>query len=392
MTEKNRSENKTADFEDYRKKVKQRKLLVKLIIILILFFGVFVLVLNIDNIIDSLKGVASKIDSKTSTEVGYPIKLSGSASYSFESFGENFSLLSDTYLYTYSLDGGQNYALKHSYSKPVHCTNSRRILLYDKDYNDFSLYSKTRLIYKNTLEEKIVFGRLSNRDSAAIVTNSDRYSNIVYIYDGNGEWKYTRKFLNENVMNVGFSSDDRYIYVVTLGAENGDIFSSIYKYDTTDESEAVWSYKLIKSVIPLEIVVKKNRVCVIYDNYAVSINESDGSLQGEKEFQGTVACLDSSDSMIGLIYYDSSSNKNILVSLDYNMKVNASGIVSPNINKVILDRNTIYIIQSGKITGFNSEMKAVEEKEISEDCVSFIKIGNSFLLLGYNSINIENLT
>ncbi|HBH94720.1 MAG TPA: hypothetical protein DDX91_03155, partial [Ruminococcaceae bacterium] len=97
MTEKNRSENKTADFEDYRKKVKQRKLLVKLIIILILFFGVFVLVLNIDNIIDSLKGVASKIDSKTSTEVGYPIKLSGSASYSFESFGENFSLLSDTW-------------------------------------------------------------------------------------------------------------------------------------------------------------------------------------------------------------------------------------------------------------------------------------------------------
>lgn len=392
MAEKNGSENKTADFEEYRKKVKQRKLLVKLIIILVLFFGVFLLVMNIDNIIDSLKGVASKIDTKTSTEVGYPIKLSGSASYSFESFGDNFSLLSDTYLYTYNLDGGQNYALKHSYSNPVHCTNSKRILLYDKDYNNFSLYSKTRLVYKNTLEEKIVFGRLSNRDSAAIVTNSDRYSNIIYVYDGNGEWKYTRKFLNENVMNVGFSSDDRYIYVITIGAENGDIFSAIYKYDTTDESEAVWTYKLIKPSFPLEIVVKKNRVCVIYDNYALSVNESDGSIQGEKEFQGIVTCLDNSDSMIGLIYYDSSSNKNILVSLDFDMKVNTSGIVNPNIKEIILDGNTIYIIQSGKIIGFNSEMEAVAEKQISDDCVSFIKIGNSFLLLGYNSINIENLT
>ena len=33
MAEKSGSENKTADFEEYRKKVKQRKLLVKLIII-----------------------------------------------------------------------------------------------------------------------------------------------------------------------------------------------------------------------------------------------------------------------------------------------------------------------------------------------------------------------
>lgn len=391
MTENNESKNKTADLEEYRKKVKQRKLLVKLVVFLVLFFCFFALILNIDNIIDSLKGVASRIDTKTSTDVGYPIKLSGSASYSFESFGENFSLLSDTYLYTYNLDGGQNYALKHSYSKPVHCCNSKRILLYDKDYNNFSLYSKTRLIYKGSVEEKIVFGAISSGDSVAIVTNSDKYSNIVYVYDGNGEWKYTRKFLNENVMNVGFSSNDRYIYVVTLGAENGDIFSSIYKYDTTDESEAIWSYKLTKSSIPLNVIVNKNRVCVVYDNYALSLNESDGSLQGEKELQGTVTCLDNSDSMIGLIYYDSSSNKNILVSLDYDVKVNTSGIVNPNINKVIVDGNTMYIIQSGKLTGVDSAMKTVAEKQISEDCVSFIKIDNSFLLLGYNNINKESL-
>lgn len=378
MSEDNKSGNKAVDLEEYRKKVKQRKLLVKLIIILAFVLGAFVLIMNLENIMDSLKGIASKIDTKTSNDVGYPIKLSGSASYSFESFGENFSLLSDTYLYTYNIDGGQNYALKHSYSKPVHCANSKRILLYDKDYNDFSLYSKTRLIYKGTVEEKIVFGTISNKDTVAIVTNSEKYSNNIYVYNGNGEWKYTRKFLNENVMNVGFSSDDRYIYTVTLGAENGDIYSTVYKYDTTNESEAVWSYKLVKASIPLKIMVKKNRVCVIYDNYVVSLNESDGSLQGEKEFQGTVTCFDNSDSMIGLIYYDSSSNKDVLMSYDYDMNNIASVVVDPSVNKIISDNNTLYIIQSEKITGYNSEMKVVAEKQVSDDCVSFVKIGNSF--------------
>lgn len=391
MSEDNKSGKKTADLEEYRKRVKQRKLLVKLVIILALFFGVFIIVLNIDDITDSLKGIASKIDTKTSKEVGYPIKLSGSASYSFESFGEGFSLLSDTYLYTYNINGGQNYAIKHSYSKPVHCSNSKRILLYDKDYNDFSLYSKTRLIYKRSVEEKIVFGTISDKDTVAIVTNSDKYSNNIYIYNGNGEWKYTRKFLNENVMNVGFSSDDRYIYTVTLGAENGDIYSKVYKYDTTNESEAIWSYKSTNYSIPLNVIVKKNRVCVIYDNYAVSLNESDGSLHGEKEFQGTVTCFDNSDSVIGLIYYDSSSNKNVLMSFDYDMNNIASVVVNPNIKKIITDGNTMYIIQSGKITGYNSEMKITAEKQVSDDCVSFVKIGNSFMLLGYNSINTETL-
>lgn len=391
MAENDPTGKKTASLDEYRKKVRQKKLLIKLIIILSIFIGAMIIAVNIDNIIESLRGVASIIDTKTSSDVGYPIKLSGSASYEFESFGENFSLLSDTYLYTYGMNGGQNYALKHSYSKPVHCANSKRILLYDKDYNDFSLYSKTRLIYKGKVDEKIVFGSISDNDSAAIVTNSKKYSNIVYIYNGKGEWKYTRKFLDENVMNIGFSSDDKYIYVVTLGAENGDIYSMIQKYDTTNEEDAVWSYKVTKSAIPLKIYVRKNRVFIIYDNYCLSLNENDGTLQGEKEFQGTVTSCDKSDSMVGLIYYDSSTNKSVMMSLDYDINVIGSGIVYPHINQLIVDGDTMYIIQTGKIAGYDSRVQQIYEKSISDDFVSFIKIDKSFLLLGYNSINKEDL-
>lgn len=392
MSEKSETDKKAADLEEYRKKKSGKKHLIRLMIIAVIFFGVLAIAVNMDNILEPIRSMVSKIETKTSDEVGFPIKLSGSASYSFKSFGENFSLLTDTYLYTYNMDGGQNYALRHSYSKPVQYTNSKRILIYDKDYNDFSVYNKTRMIYKGSVKEKIIFGTLSNNESTAIVTNSDRYSNVIYIFDGSGNNVYSRKIPYENIMSIAFSYEDKYIYAAAMGVENGEIYSKIYKYDiTSDKQEAVWEYKAAKSSIPLKIFARKGRICTIYDNYCLSLNESDGSMTGEKEFNGTIQCFDFSDSIIGLIYLDPSSNKKILVSMGYDMSVKASGTVTPNINRIITDGNSMYIIQSGKITGYNSEIKVTSEKQLEDDYVSFIKIKGSFLLLGYNSVDIVNL-
>lgn len=391
MADNDRSGSKVTDLVDYRKKRKRKKAVTKLIIVLAIFILALVIAANFSAIIEPLQGIASKIDTKTSYEVGFPIKLTGSASYSFDCFGDNFSLLTDTYLYTYGMNGGQNYAVRHNCSKPVQCTNSSRILLYDKDYSSFALYNKTRLVYSNTVEEKIVFASLGNKDSAAVVTNSDKFSNIIYIYNGNGEWRYTRKFLDENIMSVKFSSDERYIYVAAIGAENGEMYTVIYKYDVTNESDAVWSYKHIGASIPVKMYVKKGNVCILYDNLAVSLKESSGELVGEKEFSGTVLCCDGSDSVIGVVYLDSSSNKKLLTAFDYDMNVLSAKTVSTNINEVIADGGTLYIVQSGMLTGYNTDMEAVVEKPLSDDYISFVKIGKSVLFLGYNTVDIENL-
>lgn len=391
MADNERSDSKVTDLVEYRKKRKRKKAVTKLIIVLLIFILVWVIAANFSAIVEPLRGIASKIDTKTSDEVGFPIKLTGSASYSFESFGDSFSLLTDTYLYTYGMNGGQNYAVRHRYSKPVQCTNSNRILLYDKDYSSFALYNKTRQVYSNTVEEKIVFASLGEKDSAAVVTNSDRYSNIIYVYNGNGEWRYTRKFLNENIMGVSFSSDERYIYVAAMGAENGEMYTVIYKYDVTNESDAVWSYKYVSASIPVKMFVRKGNVCVLYDNSGISLKESSGEPVGKNNFAGTILCCDGADSFMGVVYLDSSSNKKILSSIDYDMNVLASKTVSMNINVIEADASAVYIVQSGTLTGFNSDMETSVEKPLSDDYVSFVKIGNSVLFLGYNTVDIENL-
>ena len=69
-----------------RKNAKNRKTLLKLLAVLaflILFAAVW---MNADTIFEPLRGIASKIETRTSTSVGFPVSLPGSAGYSFEKF------------------------------------------------------------------------------------------------------------------------------------------------------------------------------------------------------------------------------------------------------------------------------------------------------------------
>ncbi len=391
MSENNSPAKQTGDLMEYRKKRKQKRLIVKLLIVGLIFVAIIVIAVNFSAIIEPFKGIASRIETKTSDDVGFPIKLPGSASYSFDSFGNNFLLLTDTYLYTFGMNGGQNYALRHGYSNPTQCSNSKRILLYDKDYNDFSLYSDTSLIYSIKLDEKIVFASLSNNDDAAVVTNSDRYSNIIYIYNGKGEWRYTRKFIDENVMNVCFSSEEKYVYISTINVENGEIFSTIYKYDTTSETEAVWTYKLPSSCIPVDMYVKNGRVYIIYDNYVLALNEADGAVAGDASISGTVQCCDFSGSNNSLVYLDSSTNRKVLSIMNNDLTVLSTKVVNTTINRITEDGDNVYLVESGKLSGYNSSAEAVLEKQLNDDYMSFLKIGKNVLLLGYNSVDIETL-
>ncbi|MBQ8411306.1 MAG: hypothetical protein IJX15_06235, partial [Ruminiclostridium sp.] len=146
QTPKKETTAKNINLTQYRNSKKFRTNLLKLVLILILIGGLVYVWVNADKIFEPLRGIASKIETRTSNSIGFPITLPGSAGYSFEPFGENFSLLTDTYLYTYQTTGEQIYALRHGYSNPSQVSSDRRILLYDKASYNFALYNKTSLI------------------------------------------------------------------------------------------------------------------------------------------------------------------------------------------------------------------------------------------------------
>ena len=348
--------------------------------------------INADTIFEPLRGIASKIETRTSTSVGFPVSLPGSAGYSFEKFGENFSLLTDTYLYTYKTTGEQIYALRHGYSNPSQVTTDRRILLYDKASYSFALYNKTSLIYEKTVEDKILFGALSDNDMAAIVTNSARYSNILYVYDSGGNWKYTKKFADENVMNVAFSEDNEHIIVSTISVESGEIVTSYYKYSIKSDEGYKWKYSFRGNCLPCGLYADIHKVISVCDNTVIMLNCSTGELINEYNFGGNLRDYEISPDFTAIYYNDVSTNRDIIVSLDGNMQPVSVVNAGANAQKILLDNDTVYVLDGMQIKIFRTTLLNSETSlPLSEDYSDFIKIADSVYLLGYDTVNTERI-
>lgn len=383
---------KNINLTKYRNSKKFRTNLLKLMLILVLFGGLVYVWVNADTIFEPLRGIASKIETRTSNDIGFPITLPGSAGYSFEAFGENFSLLTDTYLYTYKTVGEQIYALRHGYSNPAQVSSDRRILLYDKASYNFALYNKTSLIYEKTVEDKILFGALGDDDTVAIVTNSSRYSNILYVYDSNGNWKYTKKFADENVMQVAFTGDGEHFIVSTISVDSGEIVTNYYKYSMRSTEGCVWSYSFRSNSLPCGLYADLTTVISVCDNKIISLNENDGTLKGEYNFNGNLIDYDLTADFSAIYYNDVSTNRNTIISFDNS--ANASAIINAGANalKILVNNNTLYVLDGANIKTYNTVLLETGNSiPLSEDYTDFIKIGDSVYLLGYDTVNTERI-
>lgn len=384
-----KKESKHINLTSYRKKRKRKSFIIKLIVALLVIILLVVVWANAETIFEPLRGIASKIENKTSYSIGFPINLPGSAEYSFERFGDSFSLLTDTYLYTYKTTGEQIYALQHGYSKPEQVTNDKRILLYDKSAYDFSLYSKTSLIFEKKVEDKILFGAISNDSNlTAIVTDSDRYSNILHIYDDGGSWKYTKKFADENVMQVSFVGDGEHIIVSTISVDSGEIVINFYKISIKESDGTLWKYSYKGNSLPCGMYSNRNVVMAVCDNVVISINCSNGEPNNFYTYNGTLKNFDFSDNLCVIQYNESSTNKNSIIAIDVNGEAKSAATVSPNAQEVLIEGNYVYVLDGIHMKKFDLMLSEEEDRTLLDDDYNdFIRIGRDIFLLGYDTVN-----
>ena len=383
---------KNVDLGKVRKKKKQSKHLVQLIAALVVLILIAVVWINADTIFEPLRGIASKIETKTTFTEGYPIELTGSGNYSIMRFGSNFSLLNDTYLYTYSTTGAQLYALKHGYSHPEQATSEKRIMLFDKTGNNFSVYSKSSLIYQNSVDDRIVYSTIGNDGLAAVVTDSKRYSNVLYIYDDGGNWKYTKKFADENVIKVCSVGDGNHIVVATLSASHGDIITNFYKYSITSTEDCVWKCTVRSGSLPCGMFADNDNVIAICDNSVISIDCRNGSLNNSYAYSGQLKHLYINGDIALLQYNDISANRNVLTVFNNKAEATAQVNVSASASCVYSDASGIYVLDGAKLKVFDIDL--INENDIhvtDDDYTDFVKIGDDIIMLGYETVNCVNI-
>lgn len=377
------------DIAAYRKKRKSRARLMRLLLLLTLVCAFAFVWLNAETIFEPLRGIASKINTTTSDDIGFPVSLPVSATYSFEEFGESFSLLTDTYLYTYAATGKQNFAKRHGYSKPIQVTNDKRILLYDMEAQKFSLYNKTSCIYELEADNKIQYAALSKGDKAAIVTASTHYSNSLYVYDGSGSWRYTHNFVDENVMRVAFNDGETSVFVATLGVSGGEIVTNLYRLDLDNAEGATWKYTFSGGSLPCDIGVFNGMLTLVCDNKVIAVDTTTGKLTGSYEYSGTLISPSISDGSTAILYNDISTNKTMLVALDENAV--QTGVLSVAITaaEALACGDSIYLLEGGAVKCYDTALALANEIDFDESYSKLIKLDAEIFMLGYDTIQKE---
>ncbi len=376
----------------YRKKKKFGKHLFKIIVILLGITAFILVWVNAETIFEPLRGVASRIETKTSYNVGFPIELPGSSDYSLKKMGENFMLLTDTYLYTYDTSGAQMYALKHGYSNPHQVTNDKRVLLYDKSGYKFAVYSKSSRLYEKTTDDKILYTSVGSENLYAVVTDSKRYSNVLYIYDDGGNWKYTRKFADENIMQVCFTGDGEHIAVSTISSAHGDIITNFYEFSIKSQEGSIWKYSTDSGSIPCGMFADRQNITAVCDNAVLSLTTITGELNGRYEYKGVLKHFDITADKCVLHYHDVSSNTNVLTVLNKKAEAVAAVTVRANTSCIRADEDGVCVLEGTHFVMFDGDLLDSTDMTLAnEGYTEFVKIGRSIFMLGYDAINKTDL-
>lgn len=372
------------DINKFRKKTKRRSLYLKLGVALLVVLLVILIAANWDRLISPFKDAALEVGSG-----GFPVALPGSTEYVMDELGENFYLMTDTYLYTYNSDGANIASIQHGFQNPVSDSNSRRVMIYDRNGKGFKFYSRAAEVYSNVLDDTIVFGSIGSGERCAVVTTSSRYSNYLYVFNGEGRQIFRWASPENKIMQVCFSEGDGSIFVSVIGEKGGELRLSVMRFDLDNAESAIWTTETGSSVT-YSLQCTPEGIYVVTEDGALLLDSENGEIKARNSFTKSVYGIPETDGLRAVIFNDSGFNGETVVA--YNEELTAEFSLTPDrITAFDVSGGRLYLLTGNRLKVYDSSLMGIKEYELDDVYADLIVIGSDAYLLGYNSVQRQAL-
>ena len=372
------------DINKYREKTKQKKSLIKLTVFVLVTAAVIIVVINWKSILAPFKDIGNRNGGG-----GFPINLTGSANYVMGELGENFYLLTDTYLYTYNENGAELSDKQHGLQNPYCTSNDKRALVYSKNGKDIKVYSKNAEMFSRSFDDTIVFAKMGTDERSAVVTTSSRYFNYLCVLNSEGKQIFRWASPDEKIMQVCFGEGDRYVYVSVVGERNGTLSSSVMKFDVSGGESELWRAP-IGSSVSYSLEKCPDGVYTVTPNGAFLIDDASGDIKASNSYTREVFGIAKTDGIRVTLFRDPVSNGEIADV--YNDVLEPSAALSlEGMTAFDVSDNKLYILRKNKLTVYNEGLQAIAEHDLDDEYSALKIIGNYAYLLGYNRIQRKEL-
>ncbi len=215
------------------------------------------------------------------------------------------------------------------------------------------------------MDDSIVFAQIGTMERSAVVTTSSRYSNYLYIFNGEGKQIFRWASPDEKIMQVCFGPNDNSFFVTVVGESGGDLRTNVVKFDIENAESETWRTYL-GSDISFSLERCDDGVYVVTSGGAYLLDEHTGEISAETLFSRQVVGVAGTDGVRVILFHDAGSPD----------AVTAFDVCKGN----------LYILSGSKLLVYNSMLEAVKVKDL-DDVYSDVKIiNNCAYLLGYNKV------
>lgn len=367
------------DINKFRKKQQRGKLLVRTVVFTVIVAAAVLIALNWKSIIKPFRDIMINPG-----EGGFPISLPGSTKYIMGELGDNFYLLTDIYLYTYNTAGAELSEVQHGFQEPASSSNSKRVFVYDKSGKEFKAFSKSSEIFSKTVDDSIVFMQAGSDERCAVVTTSSRYANYLYVFNGEGRQIFRWASPEEQIMGVAFGAGDSSIFVSVVGEANGELRSSILRFDISNTESEAWRMPL-GSGISYSLERCSDGIYTVTGHGAFLLDEETGVIKAQSTFSREITGISETDGVRAVLFRDSGSNGEIAMALNEKLET-AAAVSFGSITSFDVNGGMVYILSANKLSAYNSMLEGIKVYELGDE-YSAVKIMNGCAyLLGYNRI------
>lgn len=366
--------NKTAEFHKERKSH-----IWKLAAVLLVVLIVLLVVLNWKSIISPFKDAALTVSG------GFPIQLPGSTEYTLDEMGDSFYLMTDTYVYTYNGMGAQITSIQHGMQNPVAHSNDKRVLVYDKNGKEMKLYSRTAEVYSVDTDDTIVLAGIGSDERSFVVTNSTSYSNVLFVYGDNGSQIFRWASVENKIMQVVFSDDERSIFVTCAGAEGGELRMYLYRFDLNNEEGYIWKTP-IGSDLTFSLSLDSDGLYIVTSGGNLLVDERDGEILSSGSFTGELKMLPKGGKLRTAVFGDSSTNGYTVVAYDGKLAPYAK-LDIPSANRICCEGDMLYVLSGNTIACYDKMLNPAELITMEESYSDMLILGMDAILISYNKVD-----
>ena len=294
------------------------------------------------------------------TANGFPVSLGGNNPLDITGCGKNILLLTKNNLISFSESGKQVYSAHHGYSNPVMTASSKRVLTYDLGGYQFRLDTAKNAVGSKKLTEAIAYGAVSNDGHVAIVTQTERYSVSLKIYDSGLQEVFSWNVTDKIITSIDFNKHNNACVVAALSVEDGSANSKIYELSLQSKKEIFET--TLEDCVAISVDYKANGTIGIVTDTAAYLLDSSGKIKSESSYSGKLLLHSNtaSDSVTVLLEDTENTRNTRILLIDDNGNTAASTEISEPAVDAKAGNDCLLVLGENSITVFDKNLQQVK--------------------------------